>query len=95
MKSDAQKIFQTTDFGLAIFLFAKEVSLIAIEPTEDTKKSAFLFQTVENLPVLVEKFWSGEELIEPSRLLSAERELKRRLHSDSYRIFQKPGSYVK
>lgn len=80
------RAFATSDFGLAVFLHAKNVLLFGLEPTNDPRKFIFLFQRIDDLQKLIDGFWSNTEKIEPLKLLNAERELKRLLHSDSYRV---------
>lgn len=76
------KTLKTSDFNLAIFLFAKDVPLLSIESTSNSKKSTFVFQETQDTKNLIDNFWLRKESIEPSKLLIAERELKRRLYSD-------------
>lgn len=83
---DKNRAFATSDFGLAVFLHAKNILLFGLEPTNDPRKLIFIFQRTDDLQKLIDGFWSNSEKIEPLRLLNAERELKRLIHSDSYRI---------
>jgi hypothetical protein len=90
MKSQRDnKNFKTNDFALAIFLLAREVPFLGIQPTSDPKRSLFVFQKTKDLQALIQNFWLGTETVEPLRLLNAERELKKRLYSDSYKLIQK------
>lgn len=78
--------FETSDFQTAIFLYAKELTLLAIQPIDTSNKCTFIFKKNKRLISLLQNFWSGKEKIEPMSLLNAERELKRRLYSGAYKL---------
>lgn len=86
--------YSTTDLGLASFLFAKDVPLVSIQPTTDSRRYFFVFQLAEDIQPLIQGFWNSTELIQPIKLLNAEKELKRRLYSDSYNISQREVDHV-
>ncbi|HWY80275.1 MAG TPA: DUF5659 domain-containing protein [Candidatus Sulfotelmatobacter sp.] len=80
--------FATSDFQLATFLFTKGFLLLQIAPV-DAKKKVFVFEDAGEIDTVASSFWAGKELIDPLLLLSKERELKRRLYSDSYEFVEK------
>lgn len=80
------KSFKTADFVLATFLFASQVPLLGIESTTDPRRSIFVFQCSTDTNELIKSFESGQEKIEPLRLLNAQRDLKRRLHDFQDRL---------
>jgi hypothetical protein len=77
-------IFRTCDFSLSVYILAKEIPLIGLEPTSTPRKFTFVFKKTNNLHNLIKGFWDGTGKIEPLKLFIAERELKKRLYSDSY-----------
>ncbi|OGK09301.1 hypothetical protein A2767_03640 [Candidatus Roizmanbacteria bacterium RIFCSPHIGHO2_01_FULL_35_10] len=80
--------FQTFDFSLAIYLFAKGIILLGLRQIANTNRFLFVFQKSKNINSLIQEFWSGQAKIEPLKLFSAERELKKRLYSDSYKFIR-------
>lgn len=86
IQEENQKTFETVDFAVASFLLAKDIPLIGLRTTSIPRKFAFVFQETTNLQSLITNFWSGIEQVEPLKLLNSEKELRRRLHSDTYRV---------
>lgn len=81
-----QNTFETVDFAVASFLLAKDIPLIGLRTTNIPNKFAFVFQETSDLQTLITNFWSGTVTVEPLKLINAEKELRRRLHSDTYKV---------
>lgn len=91
IEENAPKTFETVDFAVASFLLAKDIPLIGLRTTSIPRKFAFVFQETSELQSLITNFWSGTETVEPLKLLNAEKELRRRLHSDTYQVLPNEG----
>ncbi len=76
----------TSDFGVACYLFACGISLAHIEKDSASRKATFIFSNTQSIHKLIEDFWSDKAKISPLKLLNAQRELKRRLYSDTYSL---------
>lgn len=87
------KTFETTDFGLASFLYAKEVPFLGIRPIINSKRSLFVFEETQDCQQLKNAFFAGSELIEPLKLLNAEKQLKRQLYSGIYKYENNEETY--
>ena len=87
---DVIKTWETSEFGLATFLVAKNIPFLGIKPTSDPRRKLFVFQNVDDIPALVQEFWSGKALCDPLNLLNSEKELKRLLHADTYTFSSDP-----
>lgn len=72
--------FESADFILSVFLFSKGIPLVELKQINNSIKKIFVFKYQPQLDGLIANFWAKKELVEPIQLLSAQRELKRRLH---------------
>lgn len=85
------KTFETVDFSVAAFLLSKDIPLLGLRETNIPRKYSFVFQETSDLQNLINNFWAGIEQVEPLKLLNAEKELRRRLHSDTYQVLPSEG----
>lgn len=76
--------FKTTDFGLASLLYAKKIPFVCLLPTDKPKQYLFVFEDTKDVLILANDFWHEKTTVEPISFMNAQRELKRRLYSDTY-----------
>lgn len=81
---DENSLFETSDLGLAAFLFAKDFTLLFLRSVENSRRVIFVFQDSSTLQKTVHNYWTDTETVSPLKFYNAERELKRRLYSGSY-----------
>ncbi|MEO6077378.1 MAG: DUF5659 domain-containing protein [Candidatus Andersenbacteria bacterium] len=74
--------FSTNDFGLASTLLALEYELVQLDRTNPGKVQ-FIFQNIEGLENVIVSFWNNSLCVSAQKLLSAQRNLKSRLYSNT------------
>lgn len=75
-------MFKTKDLDLAATIEATEISVIRdiVVSNKEKKELTFMFDPSPDLDILVKSYWDKSLSVEPRRLLSTLRELKRRIH---------------
>ena len=84
-KIDKNKYFRTPNFDLSIFLFAKEMELVGINPIEG-RRCEFAFVDTPAREMLVGAFTFGKEndpllMVDARKIIFATKNLKNKLYS--------------
>lgn len=82
VENEKKKKFTSSDFYLSAFLKAKGFRLLSIT-RENPQRALFVFQDTRDREGLLEDFLFGRAEIEPKSFVSAIKELKQLLYSDS------------
>jgi len=87
-KTDDDRYFRTASFYAAAFLFAKDVVLVNIEKTENTR-SRFVFHDTPERELLLESFHfakpnAEEVMVDARKFATAIRQLKEQLYQGRF-----------
>lgn len=83
------KYFRTTNFYLAVFLYAKKFIITGIDKTTNSNRAIFAFENSPAIRTASESFKLAKEgdlevIIDARRLVQAIKELKDKLYQDEF-----------